>query len=167
MTYTHIKVRNPTWFRVVGAGGLSGAAKRTPEEAWRSFDRVAMRRGWREDQLGSAAAAASAQLVAGTTRRAVQEADVSRVCGEVGRGAWSMFWEDDQPAPPPAPAPEPVEICPGVTLIRAAPTRAEMRVHGIRKILTRDDCLDACYQLSDPDLGEVYRKIARAAGWID
>lgn len=85
-------ITNPNWFRVVGYG-LSGSAKKTPNEAWRSFYRAARRAGWEEHDFLSAVAATSAMIVGGTTRRAVEDADVSRTSGTVGKGKWEALRE--------------------------------------------------------------------------
>lgn len=82
------------WYRVVGSG-LSGAARRSIDDAWRSYyrnGRVAY--GYRPDEYGTAVAAHSARLVQATTKRAAESADVSAARGTVGRGRWWLVLEE-------------------------------------------------------------------------
>ncbi len=61
-------------------------AHTTPEEAWNAWARKAERAGY---DVGTARAAATPRLAAGTTRRAVEEgADVSEGSGRIGNGRW-------------------------------------------------------------------------------
>jgi len=64
-------------------GRRGGAAKRTPEEAWASA-----LRGVPEWDRGSYCARHHLRLVEGTTRLAVESADVSRTHGRFKRGEW-------------------------------------------------------------------------------
>ena len=85
-----------TWYRVVGFG-LSGAPKKTPEEAWAS-DEAAGRRayGYAESDQGTSRAAHSARLITATTRRAALDADVSVTRGLVATGKWWFVRDADQ-----------------------------------------------------------------------
>jgi hypothetical protein len=74
-----------TWFCVAGWGGAGGCAKRTPEEAWAS-----PLRGVPEWDIGSYRRRHHLMLVEGTTRAAVEDADVSRTHGRYKRGEWWM-----------------------------------------------------------------------------
>ena len=84
-----------TWFRVIGSG-ISGAPKRSPDEACESFHACVSRSGWMSGSgrsyaacdHGSAVAAHSARLIEATTRSAALDADVSRSKGEYKRGHW-------------------------------------------------------------------------------
>jgi hypothetical protein len=79
-----------TWYCVVGWGGAGGAAKRTPEAAWASA-----LRGVPEWDIGSYRARHHLMLVEGTTRAAVESADVSRARGRHKRGEWwATSWHD-------------------------------------------------------------------------
>jgi hypothetical protein len=74
-----------TWFCVIGTGGAGGAAKRDPEAAWDSA-----LRGVPECDHGSYRARHHLRLVEGTTKAAVEAADVSRSHGRHKRGEWWM-----------------------------------------------------------------------------
>lgn len=76
------------WWRVIGVGGHEGPARRSPREAEAAWERRMMARGYQAHELGTAWRAGSCRLVAGTTRRAVEDADVSRLRGSVGNGEW-------------------------------------------------------------------------------
>lgn len=67
----------PTWFRFMGVDvyGRNGPARRSIAAAWSAYSTAGH-------------AAQPARLVRGTTRRAVESADVSVVRGRVGRGEW-------------------------------------------------------------------------------
>jgi hypothetical protein len=71
------------WFRVVGYGTNGGAAKRSAEAAWESALRAIP-----EWLHGSQTARFHLTLVEGTTRKAVESADVSRSNGRHRRGEW-------------------------------------------------------------------------------
>lgn len=82
-----------TWYRIVAAGGFSGPIRRTPEEAWEAWENMLLRAAGspyhgRPDLIGTARAAHAARLIAATTRRAAEAADVSATHGHVGRGRW-------------------------------------------------------------------------------
>ena len=84
-----------TWYRVVGFG-LSGAPKKTPEEAWASYEAAGRRAyGYAESDQGTSRAAHSARLITATTRRAALDADVSAVRGRAGRGEWWVVFDVD------------------------------------------------------------------------
>jgi hypothetical protein len=72
-----------TWFRVIGWGVAGGAAKRDPEEAWESALRGVPTWG-----IVSYCARHHLRLVEGTTRAAVEAANVSRAAGRDRRGKW-------------------------------------------------------------------------------
>jgi hypothetical protein len=72
-----------TWFCVIGWGGAGGVAKRDPESAWESA-----LRGVPTRDMVSYCARHHLRLVEGTTRAAVEAADVSRAAGRNRRGEW-------------------------------------------------------------------------------
>jgi hypothetical protein len=72
-----------TWFRVIGWGVAGGRAKRTPEEAWESA-----LRGVPTRDVISYSARHYLRLVEGTTKAAVEAADVSQAAGRIRRGEW-------------------------------------------------------------------------------
>ena len=76
------------WFRVAGFG-LSGAPARSAKNAWASYELAGRREyGYKACDQGTSRARHSAGLVAGTTWRAVESADVSEVSGTCRRGMW-------------------------------------------------------------------------------
>ena len=76
------------WFRVIGSG-LNGGPARSAEDAWTSYELAGRRKyGYRACDQGTSRAAHSARLVAGTTRRAVESADISEGSGACGGGMW-------------------------------------------------------------------------------
>ena len=76
------------WFRVIGSG-LNGGPARSAEDAWTSYELAGRRDyGYRTCEQGTSRAAHSARLVAGTTRRAVESADIGEGSGACGRGMW-------------------------------------------------------------------------------
>lgn len=79
------------YYRVLATGPVgNGPIKASPEDAWRAWDRMALREWCHggESALGSAYAAMSARLAVATTRHAAEEADVSLGGGRVAKGEW-------------------------------------------------------------------------------
>lgn len=76
------------WYRYIGAGGHSGPARKTWEEASDAWDKAMIRKGYDASSLGTADAAGSCRMAAGTTKSAVEDADVSEYSGRNAHGKW-------------------------------------------------------------------------------
>lgn len=81
-----------SYYRVC-ASGCGGAIKRSADEAWQSWERAVKREyGYYDSDMGTAQAAHSPAVAVGTTRRAVQDADISDAYGRrVGKGEWNWL----------------------------------------------------------------------------
>ena len=77
-----------TWYKIVSSGFGDSAVKRSPEEAWASWNRMASSHYGGEHQIGMAHNCHSARLTKATTRRAALDADISEHSGEAGNGKW-------------------------------------------------------------------------------
>jgi hypothetical protein len=89
------------WYRVIGFGNFSGPARRSVEEAWESWENTMKRRyGIGADEMGSAKNAGSCCLVEGTTRAAVEDADVSLTNGRFKKGEWWRAHIGNEPLGP-------------------------------------------------------------------
>ena len=76
------------WYRIVSACPCqSGPATRSVDDAWATWE--GRNRLW-QDLVRGAIDRSSARLASGTTRRAVEAADISAERGRVGRGVWEL-----------------------------------------------------------------------------
>ena len=79
------------WYRIIASGPVgNGPIKHSPEDAWDSWNRIALRTWFYcgESSLGSARAAMHAQVIEATTRSAARSADISLGSSTVGKGSW-------------------------------------------------------------------------------